>query len=70
MGEIPVATLRPNGRSVTIYYVDTDHLNAPRVVTQSSDNSVRWLWEGNAANQDTVDRGTFIYNLRYLEQNF
>lgn len=41
MGEIPVATLRPNGSTVSIYYVHTDHLNAPRVITQSSDNSVR-----------------------------
>ena len=70
MGEIPVATLRPNGSTVSIYYVHTDHLNAPRVITQSSDNSVRWLWGGNAANQNPLNLGTFAYNLRYPGQYF
>jgi RHS repeat-associated protein len=70
MGDVPVATLRPNGSAVTIYYVHTDHLNAPRVVTQSSDNSPRWLWGGNAANQNPLGLGTFVYNLRYPGQYF
>jgi RHS repeat-associated protein len=70
MGDTPVATLRPSGSTVIIYYVHTDHLNAPRVVTQSSDNSVRWLWGGNAANQNPLGLGTFIYNLRYPGQYF
>jgi hypothetical protein len=33
MGDIPVATLRPNGTSFTIYYVHTDHLGTPRKIT-------------------------------------
>jgi RHS repeat-associated protein len=71
MDDTPVATLRPNGSAVTIYYVHTDHLNAPRVVTQSSsDNSPRWLWGGNAANQNPIGLGTFVYNLRYPGQYF
>jgi RHS repeat-associated protein len=70
MGETPVATLRPNGSTVGIYYVHTDHLNAPRVVTQSTDNSPRWLWGGNAANQNPLGLGTFVYNLRYPGQYF
>ncbi len=37
MDDTPVATLRPNGSTVSIYYVHTDHLNSPRVVTQSID---------------------------------
>jgi RHS repeat-associated protein len=71
MDNVPVATLRPNGSAVTIYYVHTDHLNAPRIVTQSSsDNSVRWLWGGNAANQNPLSLGTFIYNLRFPGQYY
>jgi RHS repeat-associated protein len=71
MDDTPVATLRPNGSTITIYYVHTDHLNAPRVVTQSSsDNSIRWLWGGNAANQNPLGLGTFIYNLRYPGQYY
>jgi RHS repeat-associated protein len=70
MGDTPVATLRPNGSAVSIYYVHTDHLNAPRVVTQSTDNAVRWLWGGNAANQNPLNLGTFVYNLRYPGQYY
>jgi RHS repeat-associated protein len=68
MDDIPVATLRPNGSTVTIYYVHTDHLNAPRIVTQSSDNSARWVWGGGAPNQNPLGLGTFIYNLRFPGQ--
>jgi RHS repeat-associated protein len=70
MDDRPVATLRPNGSGVSIYYVHTDHLNAPRIVTQSTDNSPRWLWGGNAANQNPLGLGTFTYNLRYPGQYF
>jgi RHS repeat-associated protein len=70
MGDTPVATLRPNGSAITIYYVHSDHLNAPRVVTLSTDNSVRWLWGGNAANQNPLGLGTFVYNLRYPGQYY
>lgn len=70
MGDTPVATLRPNGSSVTVYYVHTDHLNAPRVVTQASNNAARWLWGGNSPNQNPLGLGTFVYNLRYPGQYY
>jgi len=34
LGDIPVATLRPNGSSASIYYVHTDQLNTPRQITR------------------------------------
>jgi hypothetical protein len=40
MGDTPVATLRPNGSSITIYYVHTDHLGTVRKVTRPSDNGL------------------------------
>jgi YD repeat-containing protein len=40
MGDTPVATLRPNGSAVSIYYVHTDHLGSPRKVTRPSDNGL------------------------------
>ena len=47
LGDIPVATLRPNGSSgVIVYYVHTDHLNTPRLVTDTS-NNIRWRWESD-----------------------
>jgi uncharacterized protein RhaS with RHS repeats len=70
MGDVPVATLRPNGSSASIYYVHTDQLNAPRKVTRPSDNGLMWRWDaapfGTAAsNQNPSGLGTFIYNLRF-----
>jgi RHS repeat-associated protein len=73
LGDIPVATLRPNGSSVTINYVHTDHLNTPRKVTRSSDNALEWRIDqdpfGTATpNQNPSSLGTFIYNLRFPGQ--
>lgn len=44
LGDTPVATLRPQGRSVGIYYVQTDQLNTPRVITRPHDNAIVWRW--------------------------
>jgi RHS repeat-associated protein len=65
LGDIPVATLRGSA----IYYVHTDHLNAPRMVTQPSNNAIRWRWDRDpfgttAPNQNPSGLGTFSYNLR------
>jgi YD repeat-containing protein len=47
LGDIPVATLRPNGvGGVTTYYVHADHLNTPRLVTDAS-NNIRWRWDSD-----------------------
>jgi RHS repeat-associated protein len=75
MGDIPVATLRPNGSSVSIYYVHTDQLNAPRVITRPSDNAIAWRWDADpfgtvAPNQNPSGLGTFIYNLRFPGQYY
>lgn len=65
LGDIPVATLR----GTDIFYVHTDHLNAPTKVTGSSDNAVRWSWDRDpfgttAPNENPSGLGTFTYNLR------
>jgi len=75
MGDIPVATLRPNGSSISIYYVETDQLNAPRIVVRTSDHYPMWRWDpdpfGTAApNQNPYGLGTFIYNLRFPGQYY
>jgi RHS repeat-associated protein len=75
MGNIPVATLQPNGSSVNIYYVHTDQLNAPRVITRPSDNAIAWRWDTDpfgtvAPNQNPASLGTFIYNLRFPGQYY
>jgi RHS repeat-associated protein len=77
MGDTPVATLRPNGTSVSIYYVHTDHLGTPRKVTRPSDNGLMWRYDpdtygssGTAVNGNPAGLGTFVYNLRFPGQYF
>jgi RHS repeat-associated protein len=70
LGNVPVATLRPNGTGgVNIFYVHTDHLNTPRKVAQPTSGTLAWRWDtdpfGTAApNQNPGGLGTFVYNLR------
>ncbi len=75
MGDIPVATLRPNGTSVSIYYVHTDQLNAPRKISRPADNDLMWRWDTDpfgtiAPNQYPQGQGTFVYNLRFPGQYY
>ncbi|MBS0422785.1 MAG: RHS repeat protein [Proteobacteria bacterium] len=75
LGDTPVATLRPNGATVTIYYVHSDQLNSPRQVTRPSDNSAMWTWNSDpfgtdAANPNPSGAGSFPYNLRFPGQLF
>ena len=63
LGDIPVATLRPNGGGgVDVYYVHVDHLNAPRLISRPSDNAVVWRWDADpfgtsSPNQDPSRSG-------------
>ena len=75
MGDTPVATIRPSGSTVAVYYVHADHLNAPRLVTQPSTNKIAWRWDTDpfgtvAPNQNPQSLGTFVYNLRYPGQYY
>lgn len=75
LGDIPIATLRPNGASVSIYYVHSDQLNTPRQVTRPSDNAQMWTWFSDpfgtdAANANPAGAGAFAYNLRFPGQIF
>lgn len=73
LGDIPVATLRPNGSSVTIYYIHTDHLNAPRLVSRPTDNLQMWTWfsepfGNNVVNTNPQGGGYFFNKLRFPGQ--
>jgi RHS repeat-associated protein len=76
LGDTPVATLRPNGASVDVFYVHSDHLNTPRKITRPSDNVVVWRWDGDPfgttmANEDPDgDAIAVSYGLRFPGQYF
>lgn len=77
LGDIPVATLRPNGGGgVSHFYVHTDHLNTPRRISRPSDNIVVWRWDSDpfgttSANEDPDgDLNLFTYGLRFPGQYF
>jgi RHS repeat-associated protein len=77
MGDIPVATLRPSGSTVAVYYVHTDHLGSPRKVTRPSDNGLTWRWDPDTfgsststPDQNPAGLGSFIYNLRFSGQYY
>jgi RHS repeat-associated protein len=75
LGDIPVATLRPNGANVDVFYVHTDQLNTPRKISRPSDNALRWRWDPTPFGEGTTDQnpagiGTFVYNLRFPGQQF
>jgi RHS repeat-associated protein len=80
LGDIPVATLRPNGTTgctstLCVFFVQADQLNTPRQVTRASDNKQMWTWFSDpfgttAANSNPAGAGTFTYNVRFPGQIF
>jgi RHS repeat-associated protein len=76
LGDIPVATLQPNGSGgVNIFYVHTDHLNTPRKIAQPSTGTLAWRWDADpfgatAPNQNPGGLGTFVYGLRFPGQYY
>jgi RHS repeat-associated protein len=75
LGDTPVATLRPSGSTIAIYYVHSDHLGTVRKVTRPSDNGLMWRWDPDtfgsvAANSNPAGLGTFTYNLGFPGQYF
>lgn len=76
LGSLPVAIFTPDPGNVAnppiVYYVHTDHLNTPRVVTDMN-NAVRWRWLaepfGTTAPEDNpAGLGAFTQNLRFPGQ--
>jgi RHS repeat-associated protein len=76
LGDVPLATLRPKeGGGVEIFYVHTDHLNAPRKITRASDGALMWRWDpapfgDTLPNENPEAAGSFRYNLRYPGQYY
>jgi RHS repeat-associated protein len=75
LGDTPIATLRQNGSGgVVLYYVHADHLDTPRLITDTS-NNLRWRWDSdafgtNAPSENPTGLGTFEYSLRFPGQQY
>ena len=78
LGDIPVATLRPNGSTactsaLCIFYVHADQVNSPIRVSRPSPSTLAWRWDTppfgtGTPNQNPGGLGSFIYNLRFPGQ--
>lgn len=75
LGDTPVTTLRPDGSGgVVVYYVHADHLNTPRLVTDTA-NNIRWRWDSDpfgttAPDENPSSLGAFVYSLRFAGQQY
>jgi RHS repeat-associated protein len=74
LGNTPIAMFTPpaSGSTPVVYYFHTDHLNTPRVVTDTA-NNVRWRWIAEpfgttAPETNPAGLGVFIQNLRFPGQ--
>ncbi|MDP2027588.1 RHS repeat-associated core domain-containing protein [Sulfuriferula sp.] len=70
LGDTPIAVIKAGQN----YYVYADHLNTPRVITNTSNTPV-WRWDSepfgsDAANENPSGLGAFSYNLRFPGQYF
>jgi RHS repeat-associated protein len=75
LGDLPVAVLKPNATSFDVFYVWTDNLGTPRLITDAANQS-RWEWPNadpfgnNLPNEDPAGLGAFSYNLRFPGQYY
>jgi len=75
LGDTPVASVRIGDCGVSIFYIHTDHLNVPRVITRRSTADVVWRWDGDpfgtdGPNENPSGLGTFSFNLRFPGQYY
>ena len=66
-------TINVSGNAGTTYYIHPDHLNTPRLITDSNNTTV-WRWDsdpfGATVPNDTISGTTFTFNPRFPGQYF
>ncbi len=72
--DIPVAVMTPSGTATNLFYIDSDHLNTPRTITNQAKQK-RWEWNSDPfgstlANENPAALGVFTFNLRFPGQYF
>jgi len=80
LGNTPVAVLvsaqAGDDYVTSVYYVYADHIDTPRVITRSTDNSIVWRWDmadpfgAIPPNENPSGAQSFVYNLRFPGQLF
>jgi YD repeat-containing protein len=75
LGDTPVASVRTEPCGLSVFYIHTDHLNTPRVITRRSTADVVWRWDSDpfgtdGANENPSGLGAFSFNLRFPGQCF
>jgi RHS repeat-associated protein len=75
LGDLPVAVVKPNAASFEVFYIWTDNLGTPRLITDTANQS-RWEWPNadpfgnNLPDEDPAGLGAFAYNLRFPGQYY
>jgi len=78
LGDTPVAVVKsaPAAQQIQVYFIQADHLNAPRIILNNANISV-WRWDHADAFGTTLpnedpdgDGNTFEYNLRFPGQYY
>ena len=70
-----VQSLLVSSADTQVYYIHSDHLNTPRLITDVNNNPV-WEWKNsdpfgaNLPNENPSNLGTFTYNPRFAGQYF
>jgi len=80
LGDIPVGVLEQvvtdQVHATNVYYVYSDHLNTPRLITRSPDGKMVWRWDSSdpfglmPPNDNPAELGVFTFNLRMPGQYF
>ncbi|WP_417784417.1 RHS repeat-associated core domain-containing protein [Terasakiella pusilla] len=70
MGTQPLAVIHSGPASAVVYYIHTDHLNTPQVVSDNQ-GTVVWRADYDAFGQAAVASGSILtFNLRFPGQYF
>jgi RHS repeat-associated protein len=82
LGDMPVSVLKqtvsgsPTVVATSVFYVYADHINAPRVITDSATNNIVWSWVDSdpfgisQPNENPNGTGAFTYNVRFPGQYY
>jgi RHS repeat-associated protein len=82
LGDMPVVVLKQTASAppvvvnTSVYYIYSDHINTPRVITDAGSGAVVWNWSAidpfgfGLPNENPSGSGAFSYNVRFPGQLF